>query len=190
MRSRRMLQSLLAGAAFLSALTASAPRAERTERVSTGTKAAPEARSLDFGAVPEPSAGTLERIRQEREAVLTGTHWTYDSAGRRDPFRSLIENVGIKGEGERPPGIAGMQIGEVDVVGIISSPKGEIVFLNGSDNRGYFLRRGDELYDGKILDIDRAAGRVVFRQEVVDPKEIKPYRDVIKKLYSTTEDGR
>ena len=87
-------------------------------------------------------------------------------------------------------GIAGMMISEVDLVGIITSPKGEIAFLNGSDNKGYFMRSGDNLYDGTVMDIDRAAGRVIFRQKVDDPREIKPYREIIKKLYSSTEDGQ
>ena len=143
-----------------------------------------------LGAVPEPSSATVDLIRQEGEAVMTGTHWTYDPAGRRDPFRSLVERVVIKGEGERPDGIEGMLISEVDLVGIITSPGGELAFLNGSDNRGYFLHVGDDLYDGLVQDIDRATGRVVFRQRVEDPREIKPYRKVIKKLTSSTEDGQ
>ena len=143
-----------------------------------------------LGAAPEPETATLERMRQEREAVLSGTHFTYDPAGRRDPFRSLVEMVAIKRESERPKGIAGMLIGEVDLVGILSTPRGEIAFLNGSDNRGYFLKAGDALFDGTVLDVDRAAGRVVFRQRVDDPREIKPYRDVIKKLNTSTEEGQ
>jgi hypothetical protein len=83
-----------------------------------------------------------------------------------------------------------MMISEVDLVGIITSPKGEIAFLNGSDNKGYFMRAGDNLYDGTVMDIDRAAGRVIFRQKVDDPREIKPYREIVKKLYSSTEDGQ
>lgn len=143
-----------------------------------------------LGAAPEPETSTLERMREEREAVLSGTHFTYDPAGRRDPFRSLVEMVAIKRESERPKGVAGMLIGEVDLVGILSSPRGEIAFLNGSDNRGYFLKAGDALFDGTVLDVDRVAGRVVFRQRVEDPREIKPYRDVIKRLNTSTEEGQ
>jgi hypothetical protein len=83
-----------------------------------------------------------------------------------------------------------MLITEVDLIGIVTSPRGDLVFLNGSDNRGYFLRVGDALYDGRVKKIDRAAGRVVFRQKVEDPREIKPYREVIKKLHTSTEDGQ
>ena len=174
----------LAACVLLAAVAAEVPRAGKTERA----PAVPERN--DFGAVPEPESGTIDLIREEREAVLTGTHFTYDQAGRRDPFRSLVENVRIKGEGERPEGIEGMLITEVDLVGIISSPRGQIAFMHGSDNRGYFMRKGDDLYDGRIVDIDRSAGRVTFRQRVDDPREIKPYRDIIKKLYSSREEGQ
>jgi hypothetical protein len=143
-----------------------------------------------LGAVPEPSSATVDLIRQEGEAVMTGTHWSYDPAGRRDPFRSLVERVAISGEVERPDGIEGMLISEVDLVGIITGPQGDLAFLNGSDNRGYFLHVGDDLYDGLVQDIDRATGQVVFRQRVEDPREIKPYRNVIKQLTSSTEDGQ
>jgi hypothetical protein len=143
-----------------------------------------------LGATPEPSSSAVDRIKEEGIAVVTGTHWSYDPAGRRDPFRSLVENVAIKGDVERPKGIAGMLIAEVDLVGIVDSPKGAIAFLNGTDNRGYFLHEGDALFDGTVQDIDRSAGRVVFRQRVDDPREIKPYREVIKKLNVSTEDGQ
>ncbi|MFQ5767269.1 MAG: hypothetical protein ACE5ID_04725 [Acidobacteriota bacterium] len=143
-----------------------------------------------LGAVAEPSSTTLDQIREEGEAVMTGTHWSYDPGGRRDPFRSLVENVVIKGEQERPKGVAGMLIAEIDLVGIVTGSKGAVAFVNGSDNRGYFLHPGDHVFDGTIVDIDRAAGRVIFRQKVNDPREIKPYRKVIKKLYSSTEDGQ
>jgi len=184
-----LLATILLAAPALPALAAggqaSPPGAEES-----GNRRNKRSGAQILGAVPEPSSETVDRIREEGEAVLTGTHWTYDSAGRRDPFRSLVERVVIKGEGERPKGIAGMMISEVDLVGIITSPKGEIAFLNGSDNRGYFMRSGDNLYDGTVVDIDRAAGRVIFRQKVDDPREIKPYRKIIKKLYSSTEDGQ
>lgn len=190
MRSRRIMLRSFLTVAVLSLAAFQAAQAGKPADV-PDSKTANRPSSSNFGAVPEPESGTLDQIKQEGEAVLTGTHWTYDSAGRRDPFRSLIENVRIAGEGERPVGIAGMLIGEVDLVGIIdNSPKGAIAFMNGSDNRGYFMRTGGELFDGKIVDIDRAAGRVVFRQRVDDPREIKPYRDVIKMLYSSMEEGR
>ncbi len=131
---------------------------------------------------------TITRILEDNEAVMIGRGFSYDPAGRRDPFRSLVDSLGGKWSGPRPRGIAGMLIGEVDLVGIIQKERSNLAFFNGSDNKGYFLRVGDSLYDGKIIRIERSSGTVVFRQEVNDPRSIKPYRDVTKKLALAEED--
>lgn len=142
---------------------------------------------------PEGSAApqdteTINRIMQDNEAMLTGRGFTYDPAGRRDPFRSLVDAMNAIGKGPRPRGIAGMLISEVDLVGIVQKGKSHIAFFNGSDNKGYFMKVGDTLYDGKIIRIDRRTGTVMFRQDINDPRSIKPYRDVSKRL-TTAEEG-
>ena len=135
------------------------------------------------------TADTINRIMQDNEAMLSGRGFTYDPAGRRDPFRSLVDALNSAQRGPRPRGIAGMLISEVDLVGIVQKGHAGIAFFNGSDNKGYFLKVGDQLYDGKITRIDRKTGSVVFRQDVNDPRSIKPYRDVTKRLTTATEEG-
>jgi Tfp pilus assembly protein PilP len=130
---------------------------------------------------------TINRIMEDNEAVLAGRGFTYDPAGRRDPFRSLVDPLNMAQKGPRPRGIAGMLISEVDLVGIVQKGRESVAFFNGSDNKGYFLRVGDTLYDGKITKIDRSSGTVMFRQDVNDPRSIKPYRDVSKRLASAEE---
>ncbi|MEE9291343.1 MAG: hypothetical protein V3U83_00295 [Acidobacteriota bacterium] len=137
---------------------------------------------------PTDVAETINRIMQDNEAMLEGRGFTYDPAGRRDPFRSLVDSLLAGKPGARPRGIRGMLIAEVDLVGIVQKGRSAIAFFNGSDNKGYFLRVGDTLYDGKITRINRNTGVVVFRQEVNDPRSIKPYRDVTKRL-TTAEEG-
>jgi Tfp pilus assembly protein PilP len=137
---------------------------------------------------PKEETETINRIMQDNEAMLSGRGFTYDPAGRRDPFRSLVDALNSAQKGPRPRGIAGMLISEVDLVGIVQKGKGYIAFFNGSDNKGYFLRVGDTLYDGKIIRIDRKTGTVTFRQDINDPRSIKPYRDVTKRL-TTAEEG-
>jgi Tfp pilus assembly protein PilP len=137
---------------------------------------------------PKEETETINRIMQDNEAMLSGRGFTYDPAGRRDPFRSLVDALNSAQKGPRPRGIAGMLISEVDLVGIVQKGKGHLAFFNGSDNKGYFLRVGDTLYDGKIIRIDRKTGTVTFRQDINDPRSIKPYRDVSKRL-TTAEEG-
>ena len=136
---------------------------------------------------PQEQKETIHRILEESEQVLTGRGFSYDPAGRRDPFRSLLLGFSDDRKGPRPKGIAGMLINEVNLVGIVDKPAGAVAFFNGTDNKGYFLHLGDDLYDGKIIRIDQGEGSVVFRQEVDDPRAIKPYREVTKRLKPVKE---
>jgi Tfp pilus assembly protein PilP len=131
----------------------------------------------------------IKRIEQENEAVQQGRQFSYDPAGRRDPFEPLVKANKIEPEGKRPRGIAGMLISEISLKGIVRDGAGRLVAMfNGSDNKGYQLREGDVVYDGRILDIDAMRGEVLFRQRVDDPRRIKPYRDVTKRLYPSNDE--
>lgn len=82
-----------------------------------------------------------------------------------------------------------MLVTEVQLTGIVRDPrKGDLAVFTGTDNRGYFLRVGDEVYDGTLLAIDARSGSVTFRQQVDDPRLIKPYRDVVKRLTPQEEE--
>ena len=132
---------------------------------------------------------TVETILRQQEEILSGQRFSYDPGGRRDPFRSLFEDLTIKKKGPRPRGVAGMLVSEVTLVGLVRDPSGgDMTLFMGSDNKGYFLRVGDEVYDGTLIAVDPKAGAVTFRQQVDDPRLIKPYRDVVKKLVPLEED--
>jgi hypothetical protein len=140
------------------------------------------AESAASGVQPEAEAA-VEKILQEQEKLLTGQRFSYDPAGRRDPFMDLYEAMGRRPKGPRPPGIAGMLVTEIDLVGIVKDPRGgDMALVIGSDNKGYFLGVGDQVYDGTVLAVDTRLGTITFRQQVNDPRLIKPYRDVVKRL--------
>ena len=140
----------------------------------------------------EPSLADQELIKQierESEAVIAGGQFTYDPAGRRDPFEPLVKTRNQTAKGKRPKGVAGMLVAEIALKGVARAPDGAPVALfQGSDNRGYTLRVGDIVYDGRVVSIDSDRGMVVFRQSVDDPRRIKPYRDVVKRLYPIEEE--
>ncbi len=138
----------------------------------------------------EAKAEVVEKIKKEQEEIEAGGYFSYNPEGRRDPFVSIIEEFWYKKKGPRPKGIAGMLISEIDLVGIVKDPAGDIAFFHGSDNKGYFLRVGDEVYDGKLLQIDKNSGAATFRQQMDDPRLIKPFRDVIKRLRPLEEDTK
>jgi type IV pilus assembly protein PilP len=123
---------------------------------------------------------TVERILRGDEAVEAGQGFTYDPAGRRDPFRSLLARQAKEELGQRPPGLRGMGIEEVKLQGILKIPEGYVAMVQGTDNMSYLIRPGTVLYDGTVELIEQ--GKVVFRMQVADPKSLKPYREVVRTL--------
>ena len=121
-------------------------------------------------------------IDQEQEA-LAGRAYSYDPAGRRDPFRSLLVRAEDRARGERPPGIAGMSIDDIVVHGIWRTRTGFIAQVRAVDNKSYLVRAGDLLYDGEVTRV--SPNEVVFRQNINDPQSVKPFREVTKQLNVT-----
>ena len=134
---------------------------------------------------PPPSeepidTSTVEKILAGEEAVEAGQSFTYDPAGRRDPFRSLLSGLPREEMAQRPPGLRGMGVEEVKVQGIFKLPEGFVAMVRGTDNLSYLLRAGTVLYDGSVENIEK--GRVTFKLQVADPKALKPYREVVRTL--------
>lgn len=158
---------------------AESPAAEPAPR-QAGEKDGPAAGNAAQPAAPK---GTVEKILEQQDALLRGQYFSYEPENRRDPFQSLFESLKPMPAAQRPRGVSGMLVGEVDLKGIIRDASGgNMAFFTGSDNKGYFLRVGDSVYDGTLVAIDTRQGAVTFRQQVDDPRMIKPYRDVVKRL--------
>jgi type IV pilus assembly protein PilP len=134
---------------------------------------------------PTPSLRSPgEALIEQEEAALAGRSYTYDPAGRRDPFRSLLVRADDRARGERPPGVAGKSIDDVVVHGIWKVRSGYVAQVRGTDNKSYLIRGGDLLYDGEVTRV--GPNEVVFRQNINDPQSVKPFREVTKQLNVTT----
>ncbi|MEW5878709.1 MAG: hypothetical protein AB1751_11670 [Acidobacteriota bacterium] len=123
---------------------------------------------------------TVERILAGEEEVAAGGGFTYDPAGRRDPFRSLLKGRSREELGERPPGLPGMGVEEIRLQGIIKLPEGYVALIQGTDNMSYLIKPGTVLYDGTVEKIE--PGKVTFKVNVADPRSLKPYREVVRTL--------
>jgi Tfp pilus assembly protein PilP len=87
--------------------------------------------------------------------------FVYRPMGRRDPFKNLLQG---KESTKRAAveGIAGLTIGELVLEGIVYG-KGEFrAYVKGPDNTPYSLRVGDNVYNGKVVEIN--ANAVIFKQ--------------------------
>ncbi len=124
----------------------------------------------------------IDRILRGEERVMQGEIFFYDPAGRRDPFRSLRDGVQEgAGSTSRPPGLPGTMIEELRVEGVIETPDGIIAFAqNSRDNLSYTLKPGTKLYNGEVEKI--LPDKIVFKQQVSDPKALKPYTEVVREI--------
>jgi len=135
-----------------------------------------------------PNTAAVEQILAQQEQLMRGQRFSYEPGNRRDPFLSLFAAREDDRSREPLPGMQGMYIDEIDLNGIVEDPSGgDVAYFTGSDNKGYFMRVGDRVYDGAIIAIDPVRGAVTFRQEIDDPRRIKPYRDVVRSLETLEE---
>jgi hypothetical protein len=132
--------------------------------------------------VPEsPGQGLLD----QDESSMQGRSYSYDPAGRRDPFRSLLVREQNRGGVQRPPGIAGISIDDLVVHGIWKTKAGYVAQIRATDNKSYLIRAGDLLYDGEVTRV--GPNEVSFRQNLNDPQSVKPFREVTKQLNATVK---
>ena len=114
--------------------------------------------------------------------------FTYEPAGRRDPFVSLVGRGSTPDTtGTRPAGLPGMLIHEVSLKGIMKERSGFIALVQGTDRKTYAVRQGQRLLDGSVKSI--TADAVIFSQDVNDPLSLVKEKEVRKSLRAG-EEGR
>jgi Tfp pilus assembly protein PilP len=104
---------------------------------------------------------------------------------RRDPFESLTsrQEAASKVAANLPPGKAGLQVASLRLDGIVKSPNGMIAVVTNPQARTYFLREGDQLYDGRVEKI--ALDGVSFHEVGKDAFGKPVERQVNKRIYSS-----
>lgn len=110
---------------------------------------------------------------------------------RRDPFAPLVKSG--RGEGKEvpqnlPPGKAGLVVGTIRLDGVVSAPNGMIAVVANPQNRVYFLREGDRLYNGSVERITMEG--VSFRERGRDAFGNPLDRVVVKRLYPSAGEQR
>jgi Tfp pilus assembly protein PilP len=111
---------------------------------------------------------------------FTPSVYTYEVGGRRDPFRSLLVRNPSDKERVRPPGLAGVMVDELELQGTIKVKNNWVAMMRGPDSKSHLIRKGTTLFDGEVTDV--SATEVTFRQNVNDPTNPKPFREVVKTL--------
>ena len=109
---------------------------------------------------------------------------------RRDPFEALVsKNRGGSGIPENlPPGKAGLMVSTLRLDGLVRAPNGMIAVVSNPQQRTYFLREGDKVYDGRVERITLEAA--TFHQTGKDAFGRPVERQVVKRLYPSPGESR
>jgi hypothetical protein len=102
--------------------------------------------------VPAGSKGTLKAAAAKPAKPPVEKPASEKQAVRRDPFDTLLTKATATNAPPEnlPPGKAGLIIETLRIGGIVHSPNGMIAIVSNSQQRVYFLREGDKLYDGSV----------------------------------------
>ena len=149
-------------------------------------KAAPKKTGKSSAKGAKPAATSANSAPKESSATSSAAAVPTESkVPRRDPFESLIGREKANSELAKnlPPGKAGLQVASLRLDGIVKSPNGMIAVVTNPQARTYFLREGDQLYDGRVEKI--AMDGVSFHEVGKDAFGKPVERQVNKRIYSS-----
>ena len=184
-------------------LTAAAPglRAQANPAAPAGAKPAPPAagKAVPQPAKPatpvakraaKPATDKAAKARKPAKPVESAVNPDAPKEGeekgaRRDPFESLVarQQAQKNATAALPPGKAGLQVSTLKLDGIVKAPNGMIAVVSNPQARTYFLREGDQLYDGRVEKI--AMDGVSFHEIGKDAFGKPVERQVNKRIYSS-----
>jgi hypothetical protein len=146
--------------------------------------------AVEAQAAPAPAApATAPAKKGHKKAAAAnataapadqGAAKTVTATGKRDPFLPLV-NETKQGGPPLPPGKAGLVVATVHIDGTVRSPEGMLAVVSNPDQRVYFLREGDRLYDGDVEKI--GLDGVTFKENSKDAFGKPVEKLVTKRIY-------
>jgi Tfp pilus assembly protein PilP len=137
-------------------------------------------------AKPEPAKGVIaavapqpEKKKEEKKEEPKAEEKKWAMTGKRDPFFSPV--VQQNGSG-CSTGKKCLEIGTINLRGVVKSDNGFIAVVTNNLNKAYFLRENDPVFNGYVV---RITGDSVVFQETVQDKLGKSFtREVVKRIFT------
>jgi len=121
------------------------------------------------------SSGNAEGAASEEPVVPDGK---YAANGRRDPFISPV--VSHAGGSGCSTGKKCLEIGAINLRGVVRAESGYIAVVSNGLNKAYFLRENDPVFNGYVMKI--TGDSVVFQETLQDRLGKTFTREVVKKI--------
>jgi hypothetical protein len=121
------------------------------------------------------ASGSGEGAASEEQVVPDGK---YAANGRRDPFISPV--VSHAGGSGCNTGKKCLEIGAINLRGVVRAESGFIAVVSNGLNKAYFLRENDPVFNGYVMKI--TGDSVVFQETLQDRLGKTFTREVVKKI--------
>jgi hypothetical protein len=121
------------------------------------------------------ASGSGEGAPSEEQVVPDGK---YAANGRRDPFISPV--VSHAGGSGCNTGKKCLEIGAINLRGVVRAESGFIAVVSNGLNKAYFLRENDPVFNGYVMKI--TGDSVVFQETLQDRLGKTFTREVVKKI--------
>ena len=121
------------------------------------------------------SAGSAQSAPSEEQVVPDGK---YAANGRRDPFISPV--VSHAGGSGCSTGKKCLEIGAINLRGVVRAESGFIAVVSNNMNKAYFLRENDPVFNGYVMKI--TGDSIVFQETLQDRLGKTFTREVVKKI--------
>jgi AMIN domain-containing protein len=153
----------------------SKPEPKQQAKAATA-KAAPVAK-IAAPAVSVPAEVPAKSANAPKQPKSEEKKWAMN--GKRDPFFSPV--VQTNGSG-CSTGKKCLEIGGINLRGVVKSDAGFIAVVTNNLNKAYFLRENDPVFNGYVVKI---TGDSVVFQETIQDKLGKPFtREVVKRIFT------
>ncbi|HTS34243.1 MAG TPA: AMIN domain-containing protein [Candidatus Solibacter sp.] len=144
--------------------------ASKTPEKKEQAKSTPEKPATTVAAAPAEAAKPEKPKPEEKKWAMNG---------KRDPFFSPV--VQQSGSG-CSTGKKCLEIGNINLRGVVKSDNGFIAVVTNNLNKAYFLRENDPVFNGYVV---RITGDSVVFQETIQDKLGKPFtREVVKRIFT------
>jgi len=124
------------------------------------------------------SASSSEEAKSDEDAEKDTQDKKWSMSGKRDPFISPVVNH--QGGSGCSTGKKCLEIGAINLRGVVHSDAGFIAVVTNSLNKAYFLRENDPVFDGYVVKI--TGDSIVFKETLQDRLGKTFTREVVKKI--------
>ena len=131
-------------------------------------------------AVPATVKPTADASKKNDASKPKPEDKKWSMTGKRDPFFSpVVQQAGGSG---CSTGKKCLEIGQINLRGVVKSDNGFIAVVTNNMNKAYFLRENDPVFNGYVVKI---TGDSVVFQETMQDKLGKPFtREIVKKIFT------